>query len=145
MQTLSLTNNQKRVLAKIASSPTPKVAAEEISRDQNLIAARDQLAKLDVISYFNNEAKLTEKGEQIAKEEGITDETGQLSPDGQHLASTNPEGEHDVETSGGEQHPELSGAMGAFGGQAGPQPGIMPGLESVHYEPMVLLKELLEW
>lgn len=112
------TENQKRVLAKIIAAPTPTVAAEEISNNANMVAARNMLMKLGVITFGAGEASLTDKGEQIAREENIADESGQLTDVGQQLA-------YGEQKQGGETEPP-------------PPPGGGLSLES-----FALLKELL--
>jgi len=116
------TTNQKRVIAKIAASPTPTVAAGEISNDVNIVAARNELAKLGVITFNQNEASLTSRGAQIAVDENITDESGQLTPDGEALAYTN-----------SDDQPEA---------QPGSEPGSTAPMESSRVQ-FALLKELL--
>jgi hypothetical protein len=97
------TTNQKRVLAKILAAPTPTVAGAEISKDANLVAARNMLMKLGVISFANNEATLTDRGTQIAAEENISDQAGQLTPAGQQLAYTNSRDKPDSDQASGTQ------------------------------------------
>ena len=79
------TENQKRVLAKIIAAPNPKVAGEEISGDENMIAARNILMKLGVITFSAGTAELTDKGQQIAQDENIADESGELTDAGNAL------------------------------------------------------------
>jgi hypothetical protein len=86
LSTVTLTTTQKRVIAKTLASPTPKVAGEAISGDENMITARDQLAKLGVIEYIGGEVNITEKGQALAKDENIIDDSGQLTDDGNALA-----------------------------------------------------------
>jgi hypothetical protein len=81
------TDNQKRVLAKIIAAPNSKVAGEDISGDENMIAARNILMKLGVITFSAGAAELTDKGEQIAQDENIADASGQLTDVGNALVS----------------------------------------------------------
>jgi hypothetical protein len=123
------TTNQKRVLAKILAAPTPTVAGEEISKDANLVAARNMLMKLGVITFANNEATLTDRGQQIAVDENIADQSGQLTQVGQQLAYTNAQNQQDGDQAGAPpQQPEAPA----------PDAGGMPSLESHS-----LLKHLL--
>lgn len=46
LNTVRLTDNQKRVICKIIAAPTPKIASEEISKGPNLIQAKDTLIDL---------------------------------------------------------------------------------------------------
>lgn len=122
------TMNQKRVLAKIIAAPTATVAGEELSKDPNLVAARNMLMKLGVISLVNNEATLTDKGQQIATEENICDQSGQLTQVGQQLAYTNSKNQPDGDQTAAQQQPPAPP----------PSAGGMPSLESYS-----LLKHLL--
>lgn len=123
MSAVHPTTNQKRVLAKIVAAPTATVAAEEISKDANIVSARNMLMKLGMINFANNEASLTQQGTQVATEENIIDQGGQLTPQGQELAYTDTMGQTDSDDAGEQQD----------GGQLG-----MPPMESVS-----LLKQLL--
>lgn len=80
------TTNQKRVIAKVIAAPTPSVAAEEISKNANMVAARNMLMKLGALSLVNGEATLTQAGMQIATDENIADQGGGLTPTGEQLA-----------------------------------------------------------
>lgn len=91
-------DNQKRVLAKIAASPTSTVAAEEISGNQNMVAARDMLMKLGLITLNNGEAALTDRGAQVAVDENLIDDNGQLTKTGQAYAYTGVDGQVDADT-----------------------------------------------
>lgn len=106
IDTVRLTNNQKRVIAKIKASPTPKVALEEISDDQNLIAARNMLVKLGLVEIVAGEVFLTDSGEQMAVDENIVDEAGELTQTGNELAHSTPAGKQDA-TMGTPGSPEL--------------------------------------
>lgn len=132
MSAVHPTSNQKRVLAKIAAAPTPTVAASEISSDANMVSARNMLMKLGMISFSNNEAALTDKGTEVATDENIIDQSGQLTQAGQKLAFTDSNGTEDKDTAG--QQPPEAGAPPPPGPDAG---GDVP-MESVS-----LLKQLL--
>lgn len=82
------TTSQKRVIAKIIASPTPTVAGGQLSADANLVAARNMLAKLGVISVADAEVTLTDVGQQLARDENIVDQMGELTQDGKQLAYT---------------------------------------------------------
>lgn len=100
LNTLRPTTFQKQVLAHITGAPTPKLAAANIATNRNLMAARDMLAKLGIITYSDAGAALTDKGITLATEENITDETGQLTDEGSKLIA--PPGQ---EQPGQEQQP----------------------------------------
>lgn len=86
LTTIRLTQTQLQVIAKIvASQDVPARAAQEISNSQNLITARNMLMKLDVITYSIDNAALTPKGENLAREQNVVDETGNLTDEGNRL------------------------------------------------------------
>ncbi len=88
LTTIRPTTNQLTVLATIvANQDHPTRAASEISSNENLIAARNMLMKLNVIEYTANKAALTDKGQQIAKEQNIVDDSGQLTDEGNKLVA----------------------------------------------------------
>lgn len=96
LNSVRLSDNQKRVIAKIIAAPTPKVAAEEISNGINLKQARDALVDLQlVIQSLDDHAELTDKGRQLAQDENLADENGQLSPEGEKFAYTDEFGGED--------------------------------------------------
>lgn len=83
LTTIRLTQTQRQVIAKIvASQDVPARAASEISTSQNLITARNMLMKLGVITYSTDSAALTPKGENLAREQNVIDETGNLTDEG---------------------------------------------------------------
>jgi len=85
LQTLTLSAFQKQVIAKIVAAPTPKKAATDIAANHNLQTARNLLANLGIITFTENEAHLTELGTNLAVEEDIAYESGQLTDAGQAL------------------------------------------------------------
>jgi len=89
LQTITLSTFQKQVIALIVAARTPKVAAVDIAANHNLQTARDILAKLGVITFTDADAHLTDKGTQLAVEEDIADESGQLTDAGQALVGNN--------------------------------------------------------
>jgi phage gp45-like len=137
------TDNQKRVLAKIAAAPTPTVAASEISADANLVAARNLLMKLGMITYTDGNAEMTDQGRKVATDENIIDQGGELTQAGQQLAYSDSQGQQTPDN--GASPP--AGADAGLDSMAGPDDmGGAPGgdpfsMES--YQPMSLLKELL--
>ena len=100
-------SSQKRVMAKIVASPTPKVAGEQTSGDANMVQARNMLVKLGVVAFNNGEASLTTNGLQIAADENIIDSTGQLTDAGQALAYSNTQGTPDTDLPS-QQQPAIS-------------------------------------
>lgn len=89
VETVRPTDNQKRVLAKILASPTATVAANEMIGSQNMIAARDMLMKLGLITVSNGDASVTDRGVRVATEENLIDDSGALTPEGKAYATTN--------------------------------------------------------
>lgn len=97
LSTIRPTENQKRVLAKIISSPTPTVAGDAISSGQGIVAARNMLMKLGLITLTNGTAAVTDRGTQVATAENIIDQGGQLTTIGKELAFSKDSGEADTE------------------------------------------------
>lgn len=83
---ISPTTAQKTVLCKTKAAPTPQVAAREISRGQNLLAARDMLVRLGLLTVEDNEANVTAEGEEVMRNQNLLDENGELTPEGAKLA-----------------------------------------------------------
>jgi len=79
----------------IVAQDLPAKAATEISDDVSLVAARNLLAKLALITFTDNDAKLTDKGLQIAQDQGIVDSSGQITDVGSKLAATNSDNSSD--------------------------------------------------
>lgn len=136
LNTVRLSDNQKRVIAKIIAAPTPKVAAEEISNGVNLKQARDALVDLGLITQsLSDQAELTDKGRQLAQEENIADANGELTPDGQKYAYT--------DEFGGEDSDNAEQAADPMAGQdpnMGQEPLVMSYTEPAK---MPFLRELL--
>lgn len=125
LSTLRPTQNQLTVLAKIiASQDVPARAAAEISSNTNFIAARNILMKLGLITYTDAAAALTDKGTQVAQEQNIIDENGQLTDEGNALASAEANGKPSKE----QPQPGMDQSMGGtppdmgLGGDIGAPP-----------------------
>lgn len=85
-EALQLTDTQKKVIARIVAAATPKVAAEDISKDPNIVAARDMLIKLGVITFSEGTlAALTASGKKLATDSNIIDAAGILTDEGNKL------------------------------------------------------------
>ncbi len=93
--TISLSHTQKFVLAKLISSETPLVAYESVSRGPNIVAARDQLAGLGLMTVAENDAQITDVGKEAMQQEGLVDEMGELTEQGQEYGYA--EGPEDIE------------------------------------------------
>jgi len=150
LATINLSDNQKRVMAKILAAPTPKVALDSISKNQSLIAARDQLAKIGMVSLNPNGASVTDKGTKVMQDEALVDEGGQLTPDGEQLAHTDVDGKPEQDKAAS---PTPTDMMGQPEQQPqAPAPGTPPPqsqpdqlqLQSVNWERFKLLRELLK-
>ena len=124
------TETQKQILAKIASAATPKLAAGNIIGNQNLLSARDMLAKLGIITFSPNEAALTDAGEQLARDENIIDDSGQLTDVGNKLAF------------GDQNQPPVGAGTGMEPQQ--PTLQVEPGSEGMNIESVSLLSYLLK-
>lgn len=147
LSTIRLTDSQKRVIAKISAAATPTVAGEEISKDANLVAARNMLMKLGVITFVDNRAEITDKGNQLAVEENIVDEQGELTELGNKLAFTASNGQPTGDAAqggdtmaGGMEEPPMDPSIDPAAQAPGevPPPGDELSLES-----FALLKQVL--
>ena len=81
LTSINLTNAQKGVLIHTKHAPTEKVAGAMISKGAKYVYARDQLKKLGLLDYDNGLASLTEDGDEMLKQEGMTDDAGELTPE----------------------------------------------------------------
>lgn len=87
LTTLELTDMQKQVLGKIMIAPTPSVAAQNIAKDQKMITARDILSHLGLIEVSDeNGASVTDKGKQVMTDQGLMDQSGGLTDEGNKFA-----------------------------------------------------------
>lgn len=121
LPTLRPTQTQLQVLSKIiASQNVPLKAAADISIGANMVAARNMLMKLNLITYSPKAAALTEIGQQFAREQDIVDNSGQLTPIGNKLAMIGPDGK---------PLPQDQVALGADMGSTGGM-GELPPMES---------------
>ena len=98
LNSVRLSDNQKRVIAKVVAAPTPKVAAEEVSNGSNLTQARDTLIDLQLLQQsLDDHVTLRDKGSQVARDENLIDDAGQLTPDGEKYAYTDQFGGDDAD------------------------------------------------
>lgn len=91
IQSVHLSDIQKEVLAKIKASPNPHLAWEAISNaeddiDNNFAAAKQMLVDLQLVIDDNDGLEVTQKGLEVMADEGLADESGELTPDGQQVA-----------------------------------------------------------
>ena len=83
-----LSDSQKAVLAIIALSPSPVVAASTIEQRDNLVMARNLLMKIGAVEAIDGQsAQLTPKGEQLAQDQNIIDDAGEVTDDAQDLVA----------------------------------------------------------
>jgi UTP:GlnB (protein PII) uridylyltransferase len=82
-KSIQLQGVEKYVLAKIVAAETDLNAYEAISRGNNVVAARDKLAKLGLITVAENDAKITDSGTEALRKEALIDEMGELTEEGQ--------------------------------------------------------------
>jgi len=84
---IRLSHAQKFVLAKLSlPESTPLTAYSSISNDKNVVANRDVLVKLGMVQVGENEAAITEKGKDAMRNEGLTNDTGNLTDLGEQYA-----------------------------------------------------------
>lgn len=151
VQGVRLTDNQKRVLCKIVASPSPAVAADEVSGNQNMAGSVAELSKLGLVTQNGSNVQLTNAGQQVMKDYALVDQSGQLSPDGQKYASSDEQGqETSAEPQGPEQPPitEPSGVVGKDDtDQQTPQMTSQSqgSFENYEMRPLKLLKELVKF
>lgn len=83
---ISPTNHQKQVLTKIIAAATPQLAATEVSKGRQLVAARDMLIKLGLIKIDDNKAEVTDLGKEVMTNQNLIDNMGSLTPEGEKIA-----------------------------------------------------------
>lgn len=82
-----LTNHQKKILSIILMNGEKRVHDEEISSDRNMVGAREFLLQLGLIEKQEDDwVAITEKGKQIAEQEGLT-ANGELTDQGTQAAT----------------------------------------------------------
>lgn len=81
-----LSKTQRKVIAEIIASPSPRIVFDKLLGNPNDIAARDFLKRKKLIKVTNNGITMTDLGIQLAKEENIIDDSERLTPEGEALA-----------------------------------------------------------
>jgi len=82
-----LSEAQKFILTKLLlPDATPVTNYSSISAGKNLVANRDILVKLGLLTLGENEADITETGIAALKNEGLASDTGELTDLGQRYA-----------------------------------------------------------
>jgi hypothetical protein len=80
---IQLSAAQKFVLTKLVAAQTPLNAYEAVSRGNNVVAARDMLTKIGLMTFSENNAEITENGQEALRKEALIDEMGELTEEGQ--------------------------------------------------------------
>jgi len=84
---VSLSQAQKYILTKLMlPNATPLTSYEQTTADRNIVANRDVLVKLGMMQVGDNEAQITEKGQEALRNEALVDGGGNLTPDGEQYA-----------------------------------------------------------
>jgi len=82
-----LSEAQKFILTKLLlPDSTPLLGYQNISVGKNIVANRDILVKLGMLTLGDNEAAITDSGIEALRNEGLVDETGQLTDLGERYA-----------------------------------------------------------
>ena len=103
LPSIRLTDTQKSVLTTIKSAPTPQVALENISTGRNMLAARDILKQLGLITFDDDSAEITNDGTETMKNANLIDDSGELTDEGRSFAqgaeanTQNPAGQDSTE------------------------------------------------
>lgn len=83
LQLVQLTQHQQQVLAQIFTS-TPEVAVSQTSGDANLVAAREALIRLGLVTGSTDEGfTVTESGKQVMVNHGLLDDGDVLTSAGE--------------------------------------------------------------
>jgi len=82
-ESIALSAAEKFVLTKLIAAETPQNAFQEVTRGDNVVAARDKLTKLQLMTTTNDTAQITEQGQEVLRKEALIDESGQLTEEGQ--------------------------------------------------------------
>lgn len=85
---LRLTFTQKQALVLVASASTPKIAADNVSVGEKMISARDALVKLKFLKFDEDTASLSKKGRDFLKDEGLLDDSGEITDEADKYIST---------------------------------------------------------
>jgi hypothetical protein len=138
---IRLTTHQMTILAMILASPEGNVPEEDISHGPNLTTARTLLTKLGLITQdADNRFSVNPQGVEIAKDENIVDDTGQLTELGNQLAYPD---EKSPPGSPGPTGPADDPPSAAFAG-ASTEVGLPGPSESTNASQFILLKQLTE-
>lgn len=81
---LNLSVPQKKVIAIVLTSPTPKIAHDRLN-DLSLLLAASTLSKLGILSINSYQVELTPAGMELAQLSNLVDQTGELTQDAKNL------------------------------------------------------------
>lgn len=83
--TALLNDTQKAVLLMTKISSSPQMAFANTNEAENLVVARETLAKLQLVQFGNNMLVLTDAGENMLTYHDLVDETGMVTDEGNEL------------------------------------------------------------
>ena len=82
---IRLTNTQKAVLLNIYSAQTPELAFDSTTGTLSSMNARNFLIKNALVQLNGNQLRITTAGSDVLENNGLLDETGQITDIGQQL------------------------------------------------------------
>lgn len=109
---IRLTDHQKKVLVRVMNAATEVVAGTEAGRTTQLATARDMLTKLGLIDFDGKKASVTDKGNEVMQDEGLVDDSGTLTNDGNKFLSDEEDKEGGEDTSLMQDVNQAAGPMG---------------------------------
>lgn len=84
---IQLSQAQKLILSKLMlPEKTPLTSYEQVSSGRNMVANRDTLVQLGMITVGDNTAEITDKGQNAARNENLVDDMGTLTSQGETYA-----------------------------------------------------------
>lgn len=81
------TDHERAVLAIVAVSDTPQMAAMQVSKNEKLSFSKDNLVDLGFIADFEGGLQLTDTGTALIQAQALTDDMGGPSEEARQLAS----------------------------------------------------------
>ncbi len=96
IQNIHLSDYQARVMLIVQQAQTPELAFTELGSqdpriEENLLGARDTLTKIGLIDAGPNALSVTEKGEEVMRDEYLIDESGQPTEKGNEILQSHSE------------------------------------------------------
>jgi hypothetical protein len=83
---IRLTVHQKAVLTRTKVADSGRIATDNTSKNTQMTTAREQLAKLGLITFNGVETTVTDQGIQLMKDESLIDDAGELTDSGNEVA-----------------------------------------------------------